>query len=399
MTGNVGVEGGWASGSADCTRHSLPVFPIPRNPYPGKIPVYLWTEAVLRGHEMGEADGVTGLNRLQSDIKLILNLGGNCLVNQHGDINRTKAILSDTSKVEFIVCSDLFLTASARFADILLPGVSLFEGENITVPWKYGDFLGFNNKAVEPLGESRFEYDWLSEVAEKLGLREAFTLGRSASGWLEALYSELRASEPELPDYAEFREWGIWKYRNNSTVVGFQAQRLDPEAHPFPTPSGKVELYSPRVREGVYRAFFPAIPRYVEPPEGPSDPLRAKYPLQLIGWHTKRRCHSIHDNNPILRELDPQQLWMHPKDAAVRGLEDGEEVFVWNDRGSLTVPVRITEDILPGVTALSQGAWHTPDENGIDRNGSINVLTSLAPTPYARGNAQHTNLVEVRKYR
>ena len=397
MTGNVGIPGGWASGSADFSRHRTPVFPVPMNPYPGRIPVYLWTEAVLRGHEMEALDGVTGMPKLDSDIKMILNLGGNCLVNQHGDINRTRDILSDPSKVEFIVCSDLFLTASAMYADILLPGVSLFECENMTVPWKYGDFLGYCNQAIEPLYEGRFEYDWLSEVADRLGLKETFTEGRSVRNWLEYLYQDLRRFEPELPDFDTFRETGIYHYRKNPPVVGFQAQRENPAAHPFPTPSGKIEIFSETVYRTKYRSFFPAIPRYVEPAEGASDPLTKKYPLQLIGWHTKRRCHSIHDQNPVLRQLDPQRLWIHPDDAARRGIHDGESVLVWNDRGKLLVPAFITTDIMPGVTALSEGAWYQPDEDGVDHGGSINVLTSLEPTPYARGNAQHTNLVQVIK--
>lgn len=69
---------------------------------------------------------------------------------------------------------------------------------------------------------------------------------------------------------------------------------------------------------------------------------------------------------------------------------------MWNDRGKVEIPVYITDRIAAGVVALSQGAWYRPDPNGIDQAGSINVLTSLHPTPYARGNAQHTNLVEVR---
>lgn len=60
---------------------------------------------------------------------MIFNLASNTLVNQHGDINRTAKLLKDTSKCEFIVCSDLFMTASAKFADLLLPGVSMFEEE------------------------------------------------------------------------------------------------------------------------------------------------------------------------------------------------------------------------------------------------------------------------------
>ena len=57
----------------------------------------------------------------------------------------------------------------------------------------------------------------------------------------------------------------------------------------------------------------------------------------------------------------------------------------------------VTEDIFPGVTALAQGAWYQPDEHGVDQNGSINVLTTWDATPFAHGNPQHTNLVEVEK--
>ena len=396
MTGNVGVSGGWASGSGLCTQHPWVDMPDVPNPYPMEIPTYLWTEAVVRGHELTELDGVTGGERLQSDIKMILNLAGNCLINQHGDINRTAEILRDTSKCEFIVCSDLFMTASAKFADILLPGVSMFEGENITQPWQYGDFVGFNNQVIEPLYEGRFEYDWLSEVAEKIGLGPQFTEGRTLGQWLEWCYEDLRRKEPELPDYETFKKAGIWRYQNTPVRIAFADQRRDIDHHPFPTPSGKVELFSPKIWHTQFRDFMPAIPRYVDPPEGPNDPLRERYPLQLIGWHTKRRCHSIHDNNQAMHAIDPQALWMHPKDAQERGITEGQQVLIWNDRGRVQIGAHLTERIMPGVVALSQGAWYAPDENGTDHGGCINVLTSLRPTPYARGNGQHTNLVEVR---
>lgn len=397
MTGNVGVSGGWACGHGGFSRHALPEMPLPENPYGRAIPSFLWTEAVLRGHELTARDGVTGGERLDSDVKMILNLAGNCLVNQHGDINRTAEILRDTTKCEFIVCSDVFMTASAKFADILLPGVSMFECENITMPWHYGDFLGYVNRVIEPMGECRPEYDWLAELAGRLGLEPAFSQGRTGRQWLEHMYEELRGTEPELPPFEAFREAGIHRYRNNPPVVAFAEQRMDPERCPFPTPSGRVELFS----EAVYRSDnpegFPPIPGYVAPPEGPSDPLRERYPLQLIGWHTKRRCHSVHDNNPDLHKIDPQRLWLHPDDAAARSLSEGDEALVWNDRGRTRVPVHVTERIMPGVAALSQGAWYRPDETGTDTAGSINVLTSLRPTPWAHGNGQHTILAQAAK--
>lgn len=397
MTGNVGIWGGWACGNGHYKGHETPSFPKGKNPFPMSIPVYCWTDAVLHGHEMTALDGVKGGEQLPSDIKMILNLAGNCLINQHGDINRTAEILKDTSKCEFIVCSDLFMTASAKFADILLPGVSPLERNDISMPWQYGDFLGFARQVVEPLGESRLEYDWLAEVAEKLDLWEVFTEGRTADQWLEYLYNDLRQRETELPPYEEFSVGGVYRYRNNPRFIAFENERRDSEAHPFPTPSGKIELFSETVYRTEYRDFFPAIPRYVEPPEGAQDPLAEKYPLQMIGWHTNRRAHSIHDNNPDLERVEPQRLWMHPADAAERGISDGDTALVWNDRGRVQVRVKVTDRIMKGVTALAQGAWYRPDETGTDTNGCINVLTGLRPTPYARGNAQHTNLVEVKK--
>ena len=397
MTGNVGVSGGWAAGHAECARHAMPAFPLPENPVHAKIPSFLWTEALDHGRAMTARDGVIGAVRLESDIKLIVNLAGNCLINQHSDINRTAELLRDTSKCEFIVCSDLFMTASAKFADILLPGISLFEADNMTMPWKYGDFIGFNNQVIAPIGECRHEYDWLRELAGRLGLEPQFSEDRTGLQWLRHIYGDLRHREPELPDFEAFRAAGIYRYRRNPPAIAFKAQRRSPERHPFPTPSGRVELFSMRALRGEYREAFPAIPRYVAPPEGPQDPLAKRYPLQLIGWHTKRRCHSIHGNNRAMDRIDPQRLWLNPRDAEARRLRDGDEALIFNDRGRVRLPVTLSDRLMPGVTAMAQGAWYAPDDTGTDTGGCINVLTSLRPTPYARGNPQHTNLVQVEK--
>ena len=89
-------------------------------------------------------------------------------------------------------------------------------------------------------------------------------------------------------------------------------------------------------------------------------------------------------------------LWIHPEDAKTRGISDGDMVNIYNDRGCVQIPAIVTERITKGVVAMSQGGWYAPDEKGIDKRGSINVLTSAAhPSPLAKGNPQHTNLVEV----
>ena len=141
---------------------------------------------------------------------------------------------------------------------------------------------------------------------------------------------------------------------------------------------------------------IPSVPGYVEAEEGPGK--SKAYPLQLIGWHTLGRAHSVHFNNKELKKKYPQLLWMHPLDGQKRNLQNEDVVLVWNDRGRLLVPVFLTEQIVPGVTALAQGAWHRTDEQGRDGEASINVLTTQKPTPLAKGNPQHTNLVEVKLY-
>lgn len=399
MTGNVGISGGGAAGTTDVREHEgITLFNnTVKNPYLGKIPVFLWTKAIEHGTEMTpKGDRLTGVEKLSSNIRMIFNLAGNTLVNQHSDVNDTIRILRDTSKCQFIICSDIFMTPSTRYADILLPATSVFEGNNIVAPWTGNNFVLRNNQVIEPLFGCRFEWEWLKEVSKRLGLYEEFVNGMpDAEQWLEANYNMLREKEPELPDYKTFCERGGWQYNEQINYIAFQKEIEDPENHPFATPSGKIEIFSKRLYD-FEQDDIPAIPCYLPCPEGPEDPIREKYPLQLMGWHTRRRCHTVHDNNEYQEEVEKPGLWIHPEDAKNRGIKDGDQVEIYNDRGRVQIPAIITERIVNGVVAMSQGAWFTPDKRGVDVRGSINVLTSAAnPSPLAKGNPQHTNLVEV----
>ena len=399
LTGNVGKRGGGAAGQGGIAGGYGPSIPLPENPYPGQIPNFLWTRCIEYGPSFNfRRDGLVGVDSLPCGIKMLFNLAGNTLINQHSDINDTCRILSDESLCEFIVTSDIHFTASARWSDLVLPAPSVFECENIGLPWNYDCYSAKNNKLTDPLFGARFEYDLLCGVARRIGLYDAFTEGHeSAEDWLVWAYEETREkSGGRLPSYEEFSKKGLVRYDNDPPVVGYERQIK--EGIPFPTPSGKIEIYSMRLLDRDDPVNIPPIPSYLPCPEGPSDPLREKYPLQLIGYHTKRRCHSIHDNNPILEEVDPQRLWINPADAAARGISEGDMVEIYNDRGRTSVPAFVTERIIQGVIALAQGAWYTPDGKGGDLRGCINILTGTAhPTPVAKGNPQHTNLVEVRK--
>lgn len=374
LTGNVGISGGWASGAGQCSIVEMPSVPEIENPVKEEISVFTWTSAVLEGK-----------------IKMLFSLAGNALLNQHSDINRTKKILEDESLCEFIVCSDLFMTPSAKYADLVLPATSLLEGDNIITPWNQGNFIGFSNQVVEPVGESRFEFEWLLDVAKKLGIAEAFSCGHvDYRLWLKQIYEDYRTEE--MPSYEALKREGIYIFQNAPRVIAFEAQRRGEK--PFDTPSGKVEIYSPAL-EQMNDVRIPAVPGYVEVKEGPGK--SEQYPLQLIGWHTMGRAHSVGFHNKELQKRYPQVLWMNPLDGKTRGIVSEDLVEVWNDRGKMLAPVLLTDKIIPGVVAIAQGAWHKADAQNRDVQGSINVLTSLEPTPLAKGNPQHTNLVEVRK--
>lgn len=92
-------------------------------------------------------------------------------------------------------------------------------------------------------------------------------------------------------------------------------------------------------------------------------------------------------------------IYRKPIDAQKRGIANGDMVRVYNHRGEVRLPAKVTPRILPGVSAMGQGAWHEANMSGdkIDHGGCVNTLTTLRPSPLAKGNPQHTNLVEIEK--
>lgn len=396
MTGNIGIAGGGPG--LRPKGHSVPMgwLPAGENPVKAAIPCFMWPEAIERGHELTAADGVRGVERLSTDLKMIWNYASNILINQHADCNRTAKLLADETKCEFIVVHDVFMTPSARFADILLPDVTQFEREDIVTFSSGIGYAIYHQKAIEPMYECRSVYEVCSALADRLGFGAAYTEGKSEQDWLRECVKVAQAADPNFPSFEEFRSKGIYKVVPSKPIIAYEAQIKDPENNPFPTPSGKIEIFSPRLWE-MHHPEIPAIPKYITAWEGPEDPLREKYPLQLIGHHYKRQVHSTFDNVPWLEEAARQELWINTYDAETRGIKDGDLVRVFNDRGETVLPAKVTPRIMPGVVSMPQGAWWSPDEQGVDRRGCVNVLTKYHPTPLARGNPQHTNLVEVAK--
>jgi anaerobic selenocysteine-containing dehydrogenase len=306
-----------------------------------------------------------------------------------------------------IVLIDNVMTASAHYADIVLPGTSCFEESDLSYQG-YAVEMGaliLRQQAIEPLGECRTLYDIFAGIARRMGIEQEFTEGRSHDQWVEYMYHQCRKVRPDLPvDYQDAVAKGVFKWkREGAPKVGLQSFREDPDKSPLGTPSGRIEIFSRQLWDLARSWELPegdvisALPEYHDTWGMPGDTQSKKYPLQLVGHHHKQRTHSSYGNNPWLQEAAPHSLWINPLDARARGIAHGDKVRVFNEIGETMVRVKVTPRIMPGVLSLPQGAWYSPDKNNVDTNGCINTLTSQRPSPLAKGNPQHTNLVQVEK--
>ncbi|MCF1431834.1 MAG: molybdopterin-dependent oxidoreductase [Shewanella sp.] len=405
---------------------------IGNNAVKATIPVFTFAEAIERGTEFTPyTHNLKGADKLDSNIKAIINVSGNAIVNQHSDINGTTAILSDTSKCELIVVCDCWMTPSARYADYILPAATWLESDDLAGDSYASGQMGYMtmmSTGVKPLGEAKNMYDICADLAKAMGCDD-YTEGKTVADWNNELYAKTLANNPDIglpATYAEATKQGVFrKYMPQSFVVLQDWVAGKDDAYGVKTPSGKIEIFSLTLADKranwqlqdywsvedrqrfspeqlADRYKITALPQYVVTWEGYEDKqTAAEYPLQLIGYHTKGRVHSSYDNVPWLREAVEDAVWMNPIDAQARNLTSGETVRVWNDRGMTELPVRITPRIAPGVVAMGQGRWYKPgtdkDHKGrpVDINGALNVLTKYHPTPIVKGNPQHTNRVQI----
>lgn len=404
LTGNVGINGGGTGAREGSSSIPFVRFPTLTNPIEASIPMFLWTDAIVRGPEMtATEDGIRGKEKLDVPIKFIWNYAGNCIINQHSDINRTHTILQDDTACEMIVVVDNHMTSSAKYADIVLPDLTTSEQSDFCMDASAGNmpYFIFASQAIKPQFEAKSIYDICTGLADKLGVKEAFTEGRDQEGWLRHLYQLTRAQDPTLPEFDAMREQGIYKRKVEEHFVAYKDFRHDPEANPLNTPTGKIEIYSEKLAELADAwtlkddEVIHPLPIYVPNFEGYEESKTGNFPLQLTGFHYKARAHSTYGNVSILKDAAPQEMWINPMDAKQRGINNGDLIRIFNDRGEVHIAAKVTPRILPGVVALGEGGWYAPDGQRIDHGGCINVLTTQRPSPLAKGNPQHTNLVDV----
>ena len=406
LTGNIGLPGtsnGLREGSYSVNLTSMP---DGENPVKAKISVFSMVDAIDRGHEMTEkADGVTGVEQLPCDIKFVINYAGNCITNQNSDINWVHDVMSDESKCQFVLGSDILMTDSLKYSDVILPDLFRLEQPSMIGTGGDGGYMLAGSEPYAPKFERKSAYDAAALIAAALGKEEAFTEGKTQEDWLRECYETSREKDPELPTYEEAMEMGVYTRKNPAGAVIAMAEfRADPVANPLDTPSGKIEIYSEALADYIAAHefadddFVAPIPVYAPEWYG-AETVTDEFPLQLSGFHYRGRLHSSWGGVEILKELNPQEAWINPADAAERGIEQGDTVRVENQFGAMELLAKVTPRVIPGTVACAQGAWHDADMNGdrVDKGGCINTLTTHRPSPFAKGNPQHTNICQVTK--
>jgi len=405
------------------------------------FPVFLWHDVAKNGGT-GKSEWNDGqVKRTKVGIKCLMNIAGNALLNQTGDCNKQVELLKDKTKIELITVVDQYLTPSARYGDYLLPAACAWEKNSATTNWVVGGNVIYMNKAIEPPGEAKPDYNILAELAAELGFGDEFTEGKTTEEWIKEQWEAGPYAEKMSHD--DWRKEGIistWD-ETNPTLIQFAAFRADPAASPLLTPSGKIECYSQALVEdyeargydnndtgvtlagalhdgsSVGRFVYP-IPMYIPLLEGkhadgthPDVTGRQQkgYTFLMQANHIKERSHSTHNNNAYMNELykmdkdgnpaflDPNRklgfVWdddvyepvlINPADASNLGIENGDRVLVYNDRGKIYASAKVTQRVRSGLVMLGQGAWYDPVD-GIDRGSCANTLTRQRPSRICQG--------------
>jgi trimethylamine-N-oxide reductase (cytochrome c) len=384
------------------------------NPFPWKglpkqiIPKTLVHDAILKGHfeihgsslqvtpaseqfikYKYPAEGCSPIRMLWSDSP--------CLLTCWNDSNKIADAFRHES-IEFFLVQHPRLENDCLFADIILPVNTKFEEDDIGDDRESAayDLIYLENKCIEPLGESKSDYEIVCMVAERLGLLKEYTGGMSVPELIKRSYDCSGVPETGLTDWKELQEKGYWVVPTDPDWERFSPGMydfyIDPKGNPLSTPSGLLEYESLDLKR-----YFPddkerpPVPHWVESSASHDERIggeRAKaYPLLVISNHPRHRTHANLDDNSWFHEIVTSKvrgpdgylyepLWLHPTEAVKRDIVDGDICKIYNERGAVLVGAKVWERIMPGVAYVDHGSrvdYIVPGE--LDRGGAINLIT------------------------
>ena len=379
-----------------------------------------------------------------SEIKLWYRYGGSFMGTMS---DTTKWVrMYQSPKLEFVVNQDVWFNSETRMADVILPACTNFERDDLGEFAACGGYTtnshtGNNyrvivreKKCIEPLWESKSDYQILADLSERLGIYDEFTDGgKTEIDWAKAFY--------DCSDLAKTLDWETFDkkgyhiinapedYKPKPSLRWFaegracdtpdtgNPKRGTDKAHELGTYSGKIEFASESLK-----AHFPddeerpVSPRYIESWEGHhTTELFEKYPLQLMSPHPRFSFHCHYDKHtdwlddiPVHRIKKDGYAWwpvrLNPADADARGIRNGDIVRLYNDRASVLCCAVVTERVRPGIAhSYASSAKYDPIEPGkadsVDKGGCVNMLTpSRMVSRHAPGMTPNSCLIDIAKW-
>jgi molybdopterin guanine dinucleotide-containing S/N-oxide reductase-like protein len=377
-----------------------------------------------------------------SEVRMFYRYGGSFIGTMTETNKWVKAYQSP--KLEFVVNQDCWWSTETKFADIILPACTNLERNDIAQWGEPGGYsadassgcnyrvIMYQQKCIEPLYDSKADYEIFSMLAGKLGLKEQYTEGKTPEDWIKAIFDITEL--PKRISFEEFKKKGYYvvpvpeDYKPNVAFRWFaEGKPVDtpahgnpkkgtPKAHELSSYSGKIEFVSQSLKKHMPDdKERPPMPQWISSWEGPESELAKKYPLQLLSPHVRYSYHTHYDRKnawigdiPGHRTLKDgyyyQTIRIHPDDALLRGIKNGDTVKLYNDRGSLLGVVQVTERTRPGVIhsyeSCAQYDPLVPGKAGCtDKAGCVNLITpSRLLSKNAPGMAPNSCLCEIAKW-
>jgi anaerobic dimethyl sulfoxide reductase subunit A len=434
MTGNIGIPGG-ADPVAQYWFNSPVTVGYPLPAYGSNPNTSLYSPPLMKDFKIWDAilmrdDYQNGKITQEEYFQTIGNAAGNPAPNVHMLLwmtnianiypNVNKA-LQAIQAIDMLVVVAYFNTPSAQLADYILPQTAYLEAMgssyaslSITSPFdpmEHG--VIYNNRVLTPPGET-MDYEWIAtQIVKRIGnvsdFMPKYTTDAEWDSMMDSAdeagfnaYSQSVSGSNgiggTLPDWDTFKK-RPYIYADGVIQVPWYDQINNGTA--FPTKSGKMEFYSnyAATTDLTQTQFGPFLPMAMwdVQPQGMFDTPAAQYPLELISVHTRQTNHALDGGNKdLLGEVYVHRLWINPSDAAQRGIVDNDPVIIYNDLGQVVENAYVTSRIAPGVLMSRHGVWYSPNAQGIDTGGEVNVVTVDGFN--ADGQEGHNMLVQVAKF-
>ena len=427
---------------------------LPENPVQQRLYRLTMPDAILDPPDGWDGDGFCGKSLAQqfnshtyplpgcSEVKMLYRYGGS-FIGTMTDTNKWPRMYR-SPKLEFVVNQDCWWSSETRFADVILPACTQIERDDIG-EWgepggqTKGGSSGCNfrvivrmKKCIEPLWESKSDYQIFSLLSGRLGFEHDYTEGKSEIDWARRFF--------EISDLAKRMTWDEFDtkgYHVVSLPEDYRAtpalrwyaegrtcdtpdpnnpKRLTDKGHELGTYSGKIEFVSQSLKElGGDDPERPPMPHYLESWEGHHSAAAKTFPLQLISPHPRFSFHTHYDKHTAWLDdipghrikKDGYAWWparIHPVDAEARGIRNGDIVKLYNERGAVLCAAVITERVAKGVIhAYASSAKYDPldprNPNSPDRGGCVALLTpGRMLSRRAPGMACNSCLIDIEKW-